>query len=301
MVQIGGGAGGSISIDTQRQVVLTNGGEISARSEGTGDAGRIEIRAGEQFTARDGGRVTTQADAASGGNIDIAARHLIYVRYGEITTSVAGGAEDGGNISLDPEFVVLDHANVIARAVEGNGGNINIRTDHFVPDFSSAVDASSELGIDGEIQITSPTVDLASELAPLDSSFLDASSKLARLRRALGRARHLRSARPRATRVARRAARRAGRGRAREDLPLGARRPVDAREPRAHSRLRSDARLPFACAVDARELRDDGAIGERERSSDQPVAVAEQASERGDVPLHVGKHRRLRLSADALA
>jgi filamentous hemagglutinin family protein len=176
------GTGGAIQIDANREVELANGGAISARSSGTGDAGRISIDAGQLFTARDGGRVTTEASVAAGGSIDIRARKLLYIRDGEITTSVAGDTADsnGGNITLDPQFVVLDHANVIARAVGGNGGNILIQTEHFVPDVSSIVDASSELGIDGEIQITSPGIDLTSELATLDTSFLDASSQLAR-------------------------------------------------------------------------------------------------------------------------
>jgi filamentous hemagglutinin family protein len=174
------GPGGAIAVDANREVVVANGGAISARSDGTGDAGSISIDAGQQFTARDGGRVTTEANAASGGSILIRARHLLYVRDGEITTSVAGGSENGGNITLDPQFVVLDHANVVARAVAGNGGNILIQTNQFVPDDSSVVDASSQLGVDGEIVITSPGIDLTSELAPLDDRFLDESSQLAR-------------------------------------------------------------------------------------------------------------------------
>ncbi len=175
---LGDGVGGSITIGADNQVLVANGGRISALSAGTGDAGSIAINAGQRFSARNGGQVTTSAVAADGGDIVIGASRLIYVEEGRITTDVRAGLGGGGNITLDPEFVVLNRANVIASAI-GDGGNITIQTAHFVRDSSSVVDASSELGIDGEIQTTSPTVDLTSELAQLDTTFLDASSKLA--------------------------------------------------------------------------------------------------------------------------
>ena len=172
------GPGGSIAIDAAQQVIVMNGGTISARSTGAGNAGSIAIDAGGRFSARNGGQVTTSAVAADGGDIEIRASHLIHVEDGHVTTDVQGGLGSGGNITLDPEFVVLNRAELRASAI-GDGGNITIQTDHFLRDASSVVDASSELGIDGEIQTTSPTVDLTSELAQLDTTFLDASSKLA--------------------------------------------------------------------------------------------------------------------------
>ncbi len=174
------GAGGLISItaDADGQVLLSNGGTISARSEGAKDAGSIEINAGRRFTASNGGQVTTAATVADGGDIEIEASELIYLLEGRLETRVEGGDGNGGNITLDPVFVVLNHAEVIASAV-GDGGNITIDTRNYVRDAASVVDASSDLGINGEILITSPAVDLSSELAQLDTPFLDASSKLA--------------------------------------------------------------------------------------------------------------------------
>jgi hypothetical protein len=33
---------------------------------------------------------------------------------------------NGGNITIDPQFVVLDHSSIIAQAIEGHGGDITI-------------------------------------------------------------------------------------------------------------------------------------------------------------------------------
>jgi filamentous hemagglutinin family protein len=176
----GGGAGGDVDLHARREVTVANRGEITARSGGASNAGDVRIDAGDELAVRDGGRITTQADAAFGGNIDLRARKLVYVRDGEITTSVNTGEGNGGNIAIDPKFVVLDGGRIEARANAGNGGNITVTADHFLADVDSAVDASSELGIDGEVQIRAPEANLTRELAQLEAEYLDASGQLAR-------------------------------------------------------------------------------------------------------------------------
>jgi large exoprotein involved in heme utilization and adhesion len=96
----------------------------------------------------------------------------------EISTSVRAGTGDGGNISIDPEFVVLNHSDITAQADVGNGGNIRIETENFVQSADSVVDASSRLGISGTVEITAPDADLSADIVTLPASFLDASSLL---------------------------------------------------------------------------------------------------------------------------
>jgi filamentous hemagglutinin family protein len=166
----GSGKGGAIHIGGT-SVILNNGTSVSATATGTGDAGNINISAGDQFVSRNS-VVTTQAAQADGGNIVVRAGNLVQLVNSRITTSVGSGAGNGGNISIDPQFVILQDSQILANAFGGNGGNITITSDVFLADPSSIVSASSTLGINGTIDIRSPVQNLSGSLSPLPSSLL---------------------------------------------------------------------------------------------------------------------------------
>jgi filamentous hemagglutinin family protein len=166
----GPGNGGDITMDAGR-VDLTNGAVVSASSTGLGKAGAISITATDQFQMNNG-TVTTATAHSDGGNIAIKAGNLVQLRNSEITTNVQGGAGSGGNITIDPQFVILDHSKIIASAIGGNGGNINIVAGVFLISPDSIIDASSTFGISGTITIESPITNLSGTLAPLSGSFL---------------------------------------------------------------------------------------------------------------------------------
>jgi filamentous hemagglutinin family protein len=168
---LGEGDGGNISLAANK-VKLNNGGTISASSSGTGLAGDIFIDAGNRFDSN-GGRVTTQATVSDGGNIQITARERVYLDKAEITTSVESGFGGGGNIDIDPKFVILNQSKILANAFGGPGGNINIVAGNFIVSPDSVIDASSELGIDGTVNISSPDEEVAEDLAVLSDSYLD--------------------------------------------------------------------------------------------------------------------------------
>jgi len=166
------GQGGDVSIHANQRVALRGGSEIEARAQGAGNAGTIEIDAGRELTLEDSA-ITTESAISDGGEVKIRARELVSLEGSEVSTSVSGGT--GGNITIDPEHVVLNGSQIIARAGAGTGGNIRIVAGRFLADTDSAVDASSETGIDGTVQITSPDVDLTGTLDALPSEFADAS------------------------------------------------------------------------------------------------------------------------------
>jgi len=60
-----------------------------------------------------------------------AASDLLYLSHSQVTTSVAGGSGTGGNITIDPVFIVLDSSDIIANAYEGSGGNISLSTQYY--------------------------------------------------------------------------------------------------------------------------------------------------------------------------
>lgn len=172
----GSGDGGNIDVSAQN-VWLSEGALITAESIDSGDAGSITMTIGETYLSRDS-YLTTEATQADGGNIEIKAPELVYLFNSDITTSVQGGLGNGGNIAIDPRFVILNNSSIIANAYGGNGGNIDIVSDYFLSSTDSLVQASSQLGISGTINIAAPDIDLSGSLTVLPSNYLDATSLL---------------------------------------------------------------------------------------------------------------------------
>ena len=163
------------------KLVLDQDGQLVKEVVGDGNAGNISIHSGSTFVMTNSS-MTTEASRASGGQIAIITPEMVRVINGRVSTSVAGSANDtaGGNITIDPQFVVLQGAQIVAKAFAGTGGAIDIiATSAFIRDPASIVDASSTLGISGTINIQSPLQNIGGELAPLSDEFSSAAALLA--------------------------------------------------------------------------------------------------------------------------
>ncbi|MDP1946002.1 MAG: filamentous hemagglutinin N-terminal domain-containing protein [Nitrospirota bacterium] len=166
--------GGNISITASQSVDLRSNASISSRSTGDADAGNISINAGNRFDARNSS-VTTRSDNAGGGNIEINALDQIRLVNSQVNASAF---MNGGNISIDPNLVILQNSSILAQAIQGNGGNITIFTPLFLADSSSLVSASSQFGLSGTVTIQSPTSNLSGSLGTLASKPRQAQSLL---------------------------------------------------------------------------------------------------------------------------
>lgn len=156
------GNAGSVTVNSPGVITLYGAGTtIQSRAQGTGDAGPILVTA-DQLILKEGASVTTEAAVGGGGNITMHLDFLLYLLRSSITTTVAGGSGSGGDIFIDPDFVVLNQSTILARAFAGNGGNIRIIAGRFFRSVDSVVDASSTLGISGQISISSPDSDVIS-------------------------------------------------------------------------------------------------------------------------------------------
>ncbi|MEK7764259.1 MAG: filamentous hemagglutinin N-terminal domain-containing protein [Nitrospirota bacterium] len=200
------GIGGEIALTAGQSMVILDGASVSASSTGPGNAGNISIDAGNQLILQNSS-ITTEANQASGGKIDLRAKNLISLVQSTISTSVldgAGGGGDidiqvneqlrlvnsiisasvlggtgsGGNVRIDPNIVVLQNSQILAKAIQGAGGNITITTPLFLADQSSLVSASSQFGLNGTVRIQSPTSNLSGSLGPLTSKPSQAQSLL---------------------------------------------------------------------------------------------------------------------------
>ena len=172
-------AGGSITVNATDQVIMTDGALITARSTGPGNAGNIMIDAGQSFVATNS-TVTTEANQASGGDIKITTtpNGTVELTNSTISASVADGPGGGGNISIDPQYVILQNGHILARTAQGQGGAITITTNLFLPDANSSVKADSGSGLNGTVTIQSPNAPASGKIQPLGNTPLQATSLL---------------------------------------------------------------------------------------------------------------------------
>jgi len=184
----GGGKAGDIQINTA-DFLLSNNALVSSASNAIahgGATGTISINAAKGIRLMNNSFISAQAintvrsfdQDDSNGQISIRANELVYLEDSDITTSIQGGSGNGGDISIDPEFVILNNSNIIANAYEGDGGNIDIVADYFIQSVDSTISASSEKGIDGIIDIDSPDIDVTSGLTVLPVDYMDVSKYL---------------------------------------------------------------------------------------------------------------------------
>jgi large exoprotein involved in heme utilization and adhesion len=106
---------------------------------------------------------------------------MIRLTDSQVSTSVKGvsGDSDGGNISIDPQFFILQNSQLTAQANAGAGGAINVIAGVFIADPNSLVSASSASGPQGTVNIQSPVQNIGGELTPMSDEFSSAVALLA--------------------------------------------------------------------------------------------------------------------------
>jgi large exoprotein involved in heme utilization and adhesion len=173
----GDGHGGDVNLVSAGDINIAHGGSVTAESLGAGRTGSINVTAGDSIIMQ-GGTISTRAVSSDGGNIKLTAPNVIQLSESTITTSVQSGVGGGGNISIDPQFVLVNNSSIIANAFGGAGGNITIIADNFLASASSLIEASSALSTPGVIEIRSPENNVESSIAQLPAAFLDAAALL---------------------------------------------------------------------------------------------------------------------------
>jgi large exoprotein involved in heme utilization and adhesion len=78
---------------------------------------------------------------------------------------------DGGDIEvLSPNTLVLQRSGLVATAIHGNGGNIVVAANGYLPSQESVVSASSEFGLEGSVKIDTPDTNVGAGLTILPDS-----------------------------------------------------------------------------------------------------------------------------------
>jgi filamentous hemagglutinin family protein len=172
-VDSGDGKAGDININT-RQLILQSS-FISSLSSGAGSAGNIYITA-DKATLSDSEILTVSFDAG-GGDITLNLKDRLYFTNSDISTASDGNtpADKGGNLTIGrPQFLILDkYSRLYTDGFMGNGGNITIGAQNLIKSSQEVtIEASSELGIDGEVTINAFQPNLAGMLTTSSRNYL---------------------------------------------------------------------------------------------------------------------------------
>ena len=202
------GDAGNIDIDVNGSLVVTNGGEILAGTlssgnggmidltadhvslaggstissistsmePGAGNAGHINVTANSAIQVSDS-TVSTNAANALGGNVQLKAQDRVTFTNSNVTTQVLEGSSAAGMIDIDPDFVIIQNSQILSTAVFGDGGPITITANAAIlVDPTSVLDASSQFGGDGTVDIQSPIQQLSGAIAPLPEEIAKVAS-----------------------------------------------------------------------------------------------------------------------------
>ena len=173
------GNAGSLFVSAS-EIQLNNAGQINVTNLGTGDAGQLQIDS-NNIKLNNAGAISASTLSGQGGNIVLNTEGLELFDRGQISAT-AGEAGNGGNLSINTTFLIADeNSEITANAFQGSGGNISIDAEGLFL-FNSPENifsASSELGIDGEIQIDTPEIDLQKELEQSELEILTAEQAIA--------------------------------------------------------------------------------------------------------------------------
>ena len=155
------GTGGSVVLSAPD--VTVSDAEVRSSNLGDGPAGQVTVIA-ERFRL-ERSVVETTAATGSGGEIVLNVDEVLEVIDSVLSTSVAGGVGGGGDILITmtedgqaTSHMLLERSRLQANARGGAGGGIDILTDLFIAsaDPETAVTATSDVNLPGEIQISAP-------------------------------------------------------------------------------------------------------------------------------------------------
>ena len=148
-------------------------------SSSTGDGGNISINS-EQLNISDEGRISVATlGNGDGGNIFLQTQDLLTLRNNSQISAEGETRSNGGNITIDTDFVIAspnENSDIVTKAFEGEGGDIDINADSLFGieeriatdgNETNDIDASSEFGLSGTVEINTPDVDRDRDLVQL--------------------------------------------------------------------------------------------------------------------------------------
>lgn len=177
------GAGGNLRIKTP-SLAVKQGGLVTVSNLGLGRAGILQLDA-QKILIQQNGSISAFTLSGNGGNLEISAEQLSLIDRSEIIAAALGDGNngDGGNISITTSVLLgADDSNILASAQQGRGGNIDITTEglfglEFRPQETPGndINASSELGLNGMVQVETVTLEPTPSRVELEQTPIDVS------------------------------------------------------------------------------------------------------------------------------
>jgi filamentous hemagglutinin family protein len=182
--------GGDLTITTG-QLTVRDGSQVSVKSEGTRNAGNLNLTANSVLLDNQGQLI---AETASGGdgNINLQVEDLLLMRHNSLISAKATGDADGGNVNIETKFLIAippdgtDGSDIIASAQQGSGGKIDIdaagifglEERRAIPgNRTNDIDASSEFGSAGQVTL-STLINPSQGLSQLPTQLVDPTRKI---------------------------------------------------------------------------------------------------------------------------
>ncbi|GJM30559.1 MAG: hypothetical protein DHS20C17_31940 [Cyclobacteriaceae bacterium] len=179
----GSKSGGDIKLTAGQDLLLSDSMTVTAESTSTstnpGNAGAIMLN-GNDSVFIENSTVTTRAQNAVAGDINVEAENLIQITNSEIVSEVPEGAGSAGRINIDPQFIVVQNSLIDSTANFGDGGDVTFVADSAILiDPFSTIDTSSQFGGSGTVDIRAPIQNLGESIAPLPEEILKVSGLFA--------------------------------------------------------------------------------------------------------------------------
>ncbi len=183
------GKAGNLNITTPK-LNVRDGAEVTVSGKGSGSAGNLTIIANE--VRLNTGTLTAETNAGEGANIKLQNFDLLLMRNQSLISAQAFNNANGGNINIDAAkgFVIAipnEDSDISANAFEGRGGNVQINSQGIFgieprsqQTDKSDITASSELGIPGNINLTTPdNSSIQNNLTDLPDNQIDTNAIIA--------------------------------------------------------------------------------------------------------------------------
>ena len=193
------GNSGNANITTN-QLTIENGGTIEASNidslgefpSGTGEPGNISIQA-NSIMLNNGGRIDaatqSESETGEGANINLQVNDTIRLENNSFISAQAFDTAKGGNLTVNTDFIIAfpnetpgNGNDIIASAVDGDGGNISISAESLLGieertaiagNRTNDIDASSEFGLDGTISIFIPDINPVQGVTELPNNVVE--------------------------------------------------------------------------------------------------------------------------------
>lgn len=179
------GNGGNITIQTPL-FQASRGAFVSVSGMGKGAAGNLKLITDRAILSDDASLQATAKDGNQ-GNITIQSNFLSLQQHSQIVTTATGTAS-GGNIAINANLIFgRGDSDIMANAIEGQGGNVQIATqgllgfkysDQLTP--GNEITASSQFGVNGTVQVDLLGTDFNAALVKLPIEMVDPSQKVSR-------------------------------------------------------------------------------------------------------------------------